>query len=253
MSTVGLKDDGINGNDACENDDDDVKSLDGFDRDFDDDIVSQEVRLSGSGVEAREEVSSKRRFTEMSQPSHWIDLHDVRKLRSKLKAKLMSKRFEEKKVADNIVEEAIVGDTIVGDNFGISNENVVPESVLVAKANVGVEIIIVSDDDGDGDNKVVRDTMDTFMVETDDEIDSVAIGMSGFILEACVDAIEGGSLEVTPDYTPEKAVQQASLEGNMENQLSNAKQSGNVGSQQFIQTRKSQRIQSQKPSENGDM
>ncbi|GJX98859.1 hypothetical protein Tco_0355878 [Tanacetum coccineum] len=155
--------------------------------------VGQEVGFSGSGVEAREEVSSIRRFTEMSQPSHWIDLHDVRKLSSKLKAKLMGKRFEEKEFADNIVEEAIVG-----DNFGISNENVVPESVLVAKANVGEEIIIVSDDDGDDDNEVVGDTMDTVMAKTDDEIDSAAVGMSGFILEACVDAIEGGGLEATP-------------------------------------------------------
>ncbi|GKF60291.1 hypothetical protein Tco_0177077, partial [Tanacetum coccineum] len=151
----------------------------------------------------------------------WIDLHDVRKLSSKLKAKLMGKRFEEKKVADNIVKEAIVGDTIFGDNFGIAMENVVPKSVVVPKDNVGVEIIIVSDDDGDDDNKVVGDTMDTFMAETDDEIDSVAIGMSGFILEACVDAIEGGSLEATPS--------------------GNVKASGNVGSPQLIPTRKSQR------------
>ncbi|GKE32703.1 hypothetical protein Tco_1452025, partial [Tanacetum coccineum] len=192
-----------------------------------------------------------------------------------------------KKVADIIVEEAIVGDTIVGDNFGISNENVVPESVVVPKANVGVEIIIVSDDD----NEVVGDTMDTVVAETDDEINSASVGMSGFILEACVDAMEDGSLEatpsgnvkvsgnvgspqliptrqsqrienqkntclcigVTPDYTPEKAVQQASLEGNMENQLSNVKQSGNEGSEQFIQTHKSQRIQNRKTSRNGDM
>nr|GEY67834.1 hypothetical protein [Tanacetum cinerariifolium] len=61
----------------------------------------------------------------------------------------MGKRFEEKKVLDIIVEEAIVSDTIVGDNFGISNENVVPEIVVVLKDNVGVEIIIVSDDDDD--------------------------------------------------------------------------------------------------------
>nr|GEZ18631.1 serine/threonine/dual specificity protein kinase, catalytic domain-containing protein [Tanacetum cinerariifolium] len=67
--------------------------------------VGQEVGLSGSGVEDGEEVSSKRRFTKMSQPSHWIDLHDVRKLSSKLKAKLMGKRFEEKNVADNIGNE----------------------------------------------------------------------------------------------------------------------------------------------------
>ncbi|GKB50758.1 hypothetical protein Tco_0901511 [Tanacetum coccineum] len=178
----------------------------------------------------------------MSQHSHWIDLHDVRKLSSKLKAKLMGKRFKEKKVADNIVEEAIVGDTIVCDNFDISNKNVVAESVVVPKANVGVEIIIVSDDDGDDDNEVVGDTMDTVVAETDDEIDSAVVGMSGFILEVCVDAMEGGSLE-------EKAVQQASLEGNMENQLSNVKQSGIVGRHHFIQTRKSQRIQNQKTPE----
>ncbi|GKC14507.1 hypothetical protein Tco_1011289 [Tanacetum coccineum] len=122
----------------------------------------------------------------------------------------MGKRFEEKKVAYNIVDEAIVGDTIVGNNFSISNENVVPESVLVAKANVGVEIIIVSDDDGDDDNEVVGDTMDTFVAEIDDETDSTTVGMSGFILEACVDAIEGGSLEATPS--------------------GNVKASGNVGS-----------------------
>ncbi|GKD77970.1 hypothetical protein Tco_1340591, partial [Tanacetum coccineum] len=105
--------------------------------------------LSGSGLEAGKEVSSKRRFTEMSQHSHWIDLHDVRQLTSKLKAKLM-----------------------------------VPESVVVPKANVGVEIIKVSDGDGDDDKEVVRDTMDTVVAGTDDEIDSVAVGMSGFILEA---------------------------------------------------------------------
>ncbi|GKE97561.1 hypothetical protein Tco_0020912 [Tanacetum coccineum] len=121
--------------------------------------VGQEVGLSGSRVEVGEEVSSKRIFTEMSQHSHWIDLHDVRQLSSKLMAKLIGKRFEEKKVADNIIEEAIVGDTIVGDNFGISNENVVPESVVVPKANVGVEIIIVSDGYGDDDKEVVGDTM----------------------------------------------------------------------------------------------
>ncbi|GJS97854.1 hypothetical protein Tco_0804822 [Tanacetum coccineum] len=120
--------------------------------------VCQEEGLLGYEVEAGEEVSSKRKFTEMSQPSHWIDLHDVRKLSSKLKAKLMGKRFEEKKV---------------------------PESVVVPKANV---IIIVSDDDGDDVNEVVGDTMDIVVAETDDEIDS-----------------------------------------NMENQLSNVKQSGNVG------------------------
>ncbi|GJU32010.1 hypothetical protein Tco_1175599 [Tanacetum coccineum] len=90
----------------------------------------------------------------------------MRKLSNKLKAKLMGKRFEEKKVADIIVEEAIVGDTIVGDNF-----------------------------DGDDDNEVVGDTMDTVVAETDDEIDSASVGMSGFILEACVDAMEDGSLE----------------------------------------------------------
>nr|GEV44348.1 chlorophyll a-b binding protein 3C, chloroplastic [Tanacetum cinerariifolium] len=169
-------------------------------------------------------------------------------------------------VGDIIVEEAIFGDTIVGDNFGISNENVVPESVVVPKANVGVEIIIVSDDD---DNEVVRDTLDTVVAETDDEIYSAVVGMSGFILEACVMQWKVAALKliptrqiqriqnqkntclcigVTPDYTPEKAVQQASLEGNMENQLSNVKQSGNEGSEQFIQTRKSQRIQNQKTS-----
>ncbi|GJY68967.1 hypothetical protein Tco_0471949 [Tanacetum coccineum] len=137
------------------------------------------------------------------------------------------------------VEEAIVGDTIVGDNFGILNENVVSESVVVPNANVGMEIIIVSDDDDDDDdNKVVGDTIDIVVVETDDEIDSVAIEMSRVILEACVGSMKGGSLEV----------QQASLEGNMENQLSNVKQSRNVGSQQFIPTRKSQRIQNQKTS-----
>ncbi|GJX34719.1 hypothetical protein Tco_0246276 [Tanacetum coccineum] len=75
--------------------------------------------------------------------------------------------------------------------------------------------------------------MDTVVAGTDEEIGSVAVGMSGFILEACLGAMEGGSLEVdsnmqnpkdpkpkntclcigvTPDYTPEKAVQQASLE-----------------------------------------
>nr|GEY67835.1 hypothetical protein [Tanacetum cinerariifolium] len=132
------------------------------------------------------------------------------------------------------------------------NENVVPEIVVVLKDNVGVEIIIVSDDDDDDDNEVMRDTRDTVMAETDDEIDSAAVEMSGFILEACVDAMKGGSPEepkntclcigVTPDYTAEKAVQQVSLKGNMENQLSNLKQSGNKGSEQFIQTRKSQRI-----------
>ncbi|GKC46559.1 hypothetical protein Tco_1064281 [Tanacetum coccineum] len=157
--------------------------------------VGREVGLSGFGVEAGEEVSSKRKFTEMPQPSHWIDLHDVRKLSNKLKAKLMGKRFEEKKVADIIVEEAIVG-----DNFGISNENVVPESVVVPKANVGVEIII----DGDDDNEVVGDTMDTVVAETDDEIDSASVGMSGFILEACVDAMEDGSLEATPSGNVKK-------------------------------------------------
>nr|GEX86500.1 hypothetical protein [Tanacetum cinerariifolium] len=92
-------------------------------------------------------------------------------------------------VVDIIVEEAIVGDTIVGNNFSISNENVAPESVVVLKANVGVELIIVSDDDGDDDNEVVRDTMDIVVAETDDEIDSATVGMSGFILEACVDAM----------------------------------------------------------------
>ncbi|GKA52181.1 hypothetical protein Tco_0745377 [Tanacetum coccineum] len=209
--------------------------------------------------------------------------------------------------------------------------DIFPESVVVPKANVGVEIIIVSDGDGDDDKKVVGDTMDTVVAGTDeeigsvavgmsgfilrslsrcngrwqlewiyttekavqqaslegnmenqlsnvkqsgniylvDEIDSVAVGMSGFILEACLGAMEGGSLEVdsntqkpkdpepkntclcigvTPDYTLEKAVQQASLEGNMENQLSNVKQSGNMGNQQFIPTRKRQRIQNQKTS-----
>ncbi|GJY35763.1 hypothetical protein Tco_0421141 [Tanacetum coccineum] len=84
--------------------------------------VGQEVAWSGSRMEPGEEVSSKRRFTEMSHPSHWIDLHDVRQLSSKLKAKLMGKR------------------------------NVVSENVVVPKANVSVEIIIVSDDDGDGDD-----------------------------------------------------------------------------------------------------
>nr|GEU61502.1 hypothetical protein [Tanacetum cinerariifolium] len=186
--------------------------------------VGQEVGSSGSGVEAVEEVSSKRRFTEMSQPSHWIDLYDVRQLSSKLKAKLMDKRFEEKKVADNIVEEAIVGDTIVGDNFCISNKNVVPESVIVPKANVGVEIIIVSDGDANDDKEVVGDTIDTVVAETDDEIDSVAIGMSGCILEACLGAMEGGSLK-------EFQLSIATPSGNV-------KASGNVGSPQLILTRK---------------
>ncbi|GJY48769.1 hypothetical protein Tco_0438725 [Tanacetum coccineum] len=93
------------------------------------------------------------------------------------------KGLRKKRVADNIVEEAIVG-----DNFGVAKEN-------VPKANVGLEIIIVSDDDGDDDNEVVGDTMDTVVAENDDEIDSAAVGMSGFILEACVDAMEGGGLE----------------------------------------------------------
>nr|GFB69072.1 hypothetical protein [Tanacetum cinerariifolium] len=47
----------------------------------------------------------------------------------------------------------------------------------------------------DDDNEVVGDTMDTVVAETDDEIDSAAVGMGGFILKACVDVIEGGSLE----------------------------------------------------------
>ncbi|GKE60010.1 hypothetical protein Tco_1510377, partial [Tanacetum coccineum] len=123
-------------------------------------------------------------------------------------------------------EEAIVGDTIVGDNFGISNENVVPESVVVPKSNVGVEIIIVSDGDGNDDKEVVGDTMDTVVARTRDEIDSVAVGMNGFILEACLGAMEGGNLEATPS--------------------GNVKASGNVGSPQLIPTRKSQRIQNQK-------
>ncbi|GKA37394.1 hypothetical protein Tco_0723959 [Tanacetum coccineum] len=158
----------------------------------------------------------------------------------------MGRRFEEKKVADNIVKEEIVGDTVVGDNFAISNENVVSENVVVPKANVGVKIIIVSDDDDD--KEVMGDTRDTVVAETDDEIDSVpvdvdnvvvdTVGMSRVILEAYVGATEGGSLEV----------QQVSLEGSIENQLSNVKQSENVGSQQFIPTRKSQRIQNQKMS-----
>ncbi|GJY86242.1 ATPase, F1/V1/A1 complex, alpha/beta subunit [Tanacetum coccineum] len=136
--------------------------------------VLQEVSLSGSGVEPGEEVRSKRRFTKMSQPSHWIALDDVRQLSSKLKAKLMG------------------------------------------KANVNVEIIILDDDD----IEVVGDTMDTVMAQTDDESDS---------------AMEGCNLEVT-----------------MENQLlkatpsGNVKACGNVGSQQLIPTRKSQRIQNQK-------
>ncbi|GKD60467.1 hypothetical protein Tco_1297976, partial [Tanacetum coccineum] len=83
-----------------------------------------------------------------------------------------------------------------------------PESVVVPKANVGVEIIKVSDGDGDDDKEVVGDTMDTVVAGTDDEIDSVAVGMSGFILEACLGAMEGGSLE-------QKSIQQASVEGNM--------------------------------------
>nr|GEU89492.1 hypothetical protein [Tanacetum cinerariifolium] len=101
----------------------------------------------------------------MSQTSQWIDLDDVRQLSSKLKANLMGKR-----------------------------------------SNVGVKIIIVSDDDDD--KEVVRDIRDTIVAETDDEIDSVAmdidnvvvdiVGMSGVILEACVGATEGSSLEVTP-------------------------------------------------------
>nr|GEY18101.1 hypothetical protein [Tanacetum cinerariifolium] len=124
--------------------------------------VGQEVGLSRTGVEAGEEVSSKRRFTEMSKPSHWIDLHNVRKLSSKLKAKLM-----------------------------------VPESVVVPKANVGVEIIIVSDDDGDDDNEVVGDTLDTVVAETDDKIYSATVGMSGFILEACVMQWKVAALKVT--------------------------------------------------------
>ncbi|GJY92670.1 hypothetical protein Tco_0508452 [Tanacetum coccineum] len=150
----------------------------------------------------------------MSQPSHWIDLHDVRQLSSKVKSKLMGNRFE----------KAIVGD-----------------------------IVIVSDDDDD--KEVVGDYMDTVVAETDDEIDSVAmdidnvvvdiVGMSGVIIDVCVGSMEGGSLE---DYTPQNAVQQISLEGNMENQMSNVKQSGNVGSQEFIPTHKSQRIQNQKTS-----
>ncbi|GJR38035.1 hypothetical protein Tco_1213719 [Tanacetum coccineum] len=109
--------------------------------------VRQEVYGSRSRVEPEEEVSSKRRFTEMSQPSHWITLDDVRQLGSKLKAKLMRKMFEERKVADNIVEETIVGDTVVGDNFAIANENVVFENVVVPKANVNEEIIRLDDDD----------------------------------------------------------------------------------------------------------
>nr|GEV30840.1 hypothetical protein [Tanacetum cinerariifolium] len=84
----------------------------------------------------------------------------------------MGKRFKDKKVVDNIVEEAIVGDTIVGDNFGISNEIVVSKSVVVPKAIV-----------------------DTIVDETNDEIDSVAVGMSGVILEACVGAMKGDNLE----------------------------------------------------------
>ncbi|GKE58170.1 hypothetical protein Tco_1497355 [Tanacetum coccineum] len=152
--------------------------------------VGQEVGLSGSGVEAGEEVSSKRRFTKMSQHSHWIDLHDVRQLSSKLKAKLMGKRFEKKKFH---------------------------ESVVVPKANVGVEIIIVSDGDGDDDKEVVGDTMGTIVARPDDEIDSVAVGMSRFILEACLGAMEGGSLEATPSGY--------------------VKASENVGSPQLIPTR----------------
>ncbi|GJW56755.1 hypothetical protein Tco_0103486 [Tanacetum coccineum] len=72
------------------------------------------------------------------------------------------------------------------------------ESVVVPKANVGVEIIIVSDGDGDDDKEVVGDTMGTIVARPDDEIDSVAVGMSRFILEACLGAMEGGSLEATP-------------------------------------------------------
>ncbi|GJZ67061.1 hypothetical protein Tco_0630301 [Tanacetum coccineum] len=177
--------------------------------------VRQEVSLSGSRVEPREEVRSKRRFTEMSQPSHWIALDDVRQLSSKLKAKLMG------------------------------------------KANLNVEIIILYDDD----IEVVGDTMDTVVAETDDEIDSVTmdadlvvvdtIGISGVILKACVGAMEvtmeNQLLKATPSVNVKACgnvgFQQVSLEGNMENQLSNVKQSGNVGSQQFIPTRKSQRIQ----------
>ncbi|GJY00447.1 pentatricopeptide repeat-containing protein [Tanacetum coccineum] len=68
--------------------------------------------------------------------------------------------------------------------------------------------------------------MDTVVAGTDDEIDSVAVGMSGFILEACLGAMEGGSLEATPS--------------------GNVKASGNVGSPQLIPTRKSQRIQPKK-------
>nr|GEY49636.1 zinc finger, CCHC-type, retrotransposon Gag domain protein [Tanacetum cinerariifolium]GEY49648.1 zinc finger, CCHC-type, retrotransposon Gag domain protein [Tanacetum cinerariifolium] len=151
--------------------------------------VRQEVTWSGCGVKPGEEVSSKRRFIEMSQTSQWTDLDDVRQL----KAKLMGKR-----------------------------------------SNVGVKIIIVSDDDDD--KEVVRDIRDTVMAETDDEIDSVGmdidnvvvdiVGMSGVILKACVGATEGNNHEVTPS--------------------GNVKASGNVESQQLIPTRKSQRIQNQK-------
>ncbi|GJT61265.1 retrotransposon protein, putative, ty1-copia subclass [Tanacetum coccineum] len=139
----------------------------------------------------------------------------------------------EKKVADNIVEEVIVGDTIVGDNFAISNENVVSKNVVVPKANVNVEIIILDDDD----IEVVEDTMDTVMAQTDDDIDSCSLEVT----------MENQLLKATPNGNVKACgnvgIQQVSLEGNMENQLPNVKQSGNVGSQQFIPTRKSQRIQ----------
>ncbi|GKD15949.1 hypothetical protein Tco_1205107 [Tanacetum coccineum] len=136
-------------------------------------------------------------------------------------------------LSDNIVEEVIVGDTIVGDNFAISNENVVSKNVVVPKANVNVEIIILDDDD----IEVVEDTMDTVMAQTDDDIDSCSLEVT----------MENQLLKATPNGNVKACgnvgIQQVSLEGNMENQLPNVKQSGNVGSQQFIPTRKSQRIQ----------
>ncbi|GKD55741.1 hypothetical protein Tco_1289128 [Tanacetum coccineum] len=99
-------------------------------------------------------------------------------------------------VADNIVEEAIVGDTVVGDNFAISIRNVVFENVVVPKAN---DIVVAETDD----------KIDIVVVDNDNVVVDI-VGMSGVILEACVGAMECGSLEV----------QQVSLEGNMENQLS---------------------------------
>ncbi|GKF86260.1 hypothetical protein Tco_0254087, partial [Tanacetum coccineum] len=85
------------------------------------------------------------------------------------------------------VEEAIVGDTVVGDNFAISIRNVVFENVVVPKAN---DIVVVETDD----------KIDIVVVVTDNVVVDI-VGMSGVILEACVGAMECGSLEVVDSNT----------------------------------------------------